>query len=207
MRTRIFSARALAFRPFDERFIKDLIRKRSRAEGQWKSQCHFLPSFRVKIGRPYLQPFLSCFGGRILRGSSRDRNRVHYLAGSSESHGSRKPPAHRTCWRARDAQRSSKLPGRCEGDSFPTLAEVSEAHLASITSPPLWCPSSSVPSNLSRPRAEASFPPPADVPPAPIVGLHANPRGPVRTLDRGGKEPAARGLKRFDGTDDDGHHN
>src|SRR6266404_4500253 len=85
MRTRIFSARALAFRPFDERFIKDLIRKRSRAEGQWKSQCHFLPSFRVKIGRPYLQPFLSCFGGRILRGSSRDRNRVHYLAGSSES--------------------------------------------------------------------------------------------------------------------------
>src|SRR6266436_2111287 len=133
MRTRIFSARALAFRPFDERFIKDLIRKRSRAEGQWKSQCHFLPSFRSRTGRPSLQPFLSCLGDQILRGSSRDRNRVHYLADSSEPRGCRKSVARRTALRGRDGPHSSILPVRCEGDSFPTPAEVSVVRPARLT--------------------------------------------------------------------------
>src|SRR6266436_783223 len=137
MRTRIFSARALAFRPFDERFIKDLIRKRSRAEGQWKSQCHFLPSFRSRIRRPCLQPFLSCLGDQILRGSSRDRNRVRYLAGSSEPRVCRKSVARRTALRARDGLHSSILPVRCEGDWFLNPAEVSATHLPGLTSPPL----------------------------------------------------------------------
>src|ERR1700757_2799434 len=98
MISQIFSARARSFRVVDERFIEVLIRKSLVAEGEWKSRCHFLPNFGWRIDRPDVQLSLSFPEDQSLHGFSWDQNRIHYRAGLSESHRSRKPAAHRTDW-------------------------------------------------------------------------------------------------------------
>src|SRR6266481_2057597 len=117
-------------------------------------------------------------------------NHYDHCACSSESHGSRKLVAHRSGSRARDAEHSSRLPGQCEGDSFPTPAEVSVVRPARLTLRAWSCLLSSAQSNLSTPRPKVSPPAPADAAHALIVSLHANPRGPVRPLDRDGQKPS-----------------
>src|ERR1700688_4731033 len=86
------------FRGLDDLFIAFLLRKRLRAEGQWKSLCPCRLRSRLIIGLPCLRPFLSFPANRSPRAASWDRIRIHRRAGSSEFRGCRKRATHLTCW-------------------------------------------------------------------------------------------------------------